>query len=122
MILSSHTRVPQRRILPEKIKKAQSLRNAGTQGRYNTAGIPDLLGSISNIASGGAQVSTDAGALYISERGSNAVEPSGNIYGNTFQLEMKASRYSQTYGSSDTVMPASADLLFGLYLGRPAEI
>ena len=98
------------------------MRNAGTPGRYNTAGIPDLLGSISNIASGGAQVSTDAGALYISERGSNAVEPSGNIYGNTFQLEMKASRYSQTYGSSDTVMPASADLLFGLYLGRPAEI
>ena len=94
------------------------MRNGGTLGRYNTAGIPDLLGSISNIASGGAQISTDAGALYISERGSNAVEPNGNIYGNTFQLEVKASRYSQTYGSSDTVMPASGDILFGLYLGR----
>ena len=38
------------------------------------------------------------------------------------QMEFDASLSNSEYGSSSTVMPASADMPVGIYLGRPAEV
>ena len=35
-------------------------------------------------------------------------------------LSIQASRSSSIFGTSDTVMPESVDMVAGLYLGRPA--
>lgn len=35
-------------------------------------------------------------------------------------IQMDASRSAVAYGSADTVMPASADIAVGIYLGRSA--
>ena len=37
-------------------------------------------------------------------------------------IAFDASWSSPVYSGSDTVMPASADTIFGLYLGRPTEV
>lgn len=37
-------------------------------------------------------------------------------------IVFSASKSNEHYGASDTIMPASADMTMGLYLGRPAEV
>ena len=37
-------------------------------------------------------------------------------------IDFLASRYSETYGASDTVMPASVDMKMGIYLGQTAQV
>ena len=43
----------------------------------------------------------------------------GSTYGG---ITIIASRSNQEYGAQPTVMPASADTLFGIYLGRASEV
>ena len=100
-------------------------------GRYNDAGAPEIAGGFWNLASydiGGsayAMGSADGAFYTIYKNASDAViyvkaDTTHNTSGDG--IGFMASRYASTYGASDTIMPASADLLFGLYLGRSAEI
>ena len=91
-------------------------KNAGT---WNAPGLPNLTGGITNIASGGEElsVSNSNSALYVSIRDINNKNP-GSAYGHTFQAQLDASRYNTIYGNSDTVMPPSINQPAILYLGR----
>ena len=37
-------------------------------------------------------------------------------------ISFYASRSNSVYGTQPTIMPASSDMLFGIYLGRPAKV
>ena len=90
------------------------LRNAGTSGKYNAAGLPDISGELY----GGTIFDVASGALrpaHSNEHGRDT----GGISGND-GFVFRASLSNPTYGAQSTVMPESADILCGLYLGRPA--
>ena len=91
------------------------LRNAGTQGKYNTPGMPDITGSI-NIVS---VFDGSVGAFSSAENNKNLNGTAGGIFGRNV-TNFEASRSNSEYGASDTIMPASADMTVGLYLGRSA--
>ena len=104
----------------------QSLRNAGTIGQYNDAGAPEIAGGFWNLASydvGGsahAMGSADGAFYTIYKKASDAViyvkaDATHNTSGDG--IGFMASRYASTYGASDTIMPASADIVVGIYLG-----
>lgn len=93
------------------------LRNAGTSGKYNAAGLPDINGSSYNVF---AHTHDESGALYneiIDDSGVNVVS---DAYYKLANIIIDASISSLIYGASDTVMPASTDVVVGLYLGRTA--
>lgn len=83
---------------------------SGDAGKYYEAGLPNLTGGISNIASGGENVSVSDSnsALYVSARGTNNKTP-GSAYGNTFHATLDASLSNTIYGNSTTVQPESHD-------------
>lgn len=83
---------------------------SGDAGKYYEAGLPNLTGGISNIASGGEtmSVSDSNSALYVSARGINSKIP-GSAYGNTFHATLDASLSNTIYGNSTTVQPESHD-------------
>lgn len=95
-------------------------KNAGT---WNAPGLPNLTGAISNIASGGGEISdsNSNSALYVSARGINSKNP-GSAYGHTFQAQLDASRCNTVHGNSDTVMPPSVNQPVVVYLGRAAQV
>ena len=94
------------------------MRNAGGAGRYNAAGLPGIEGSVGAWI----RMTEGTGAFY------TPTEQAGNIGNEEFvtltynapKTTFDASRCNEQYGSSDTVMPASADLSMGLYLGSLA--
>ena len=49
-----------------------------------------------------------------------AAEVSGFSQYQPYLIKTAGSRSSAIYGASDTVMPASVNMIFGLYLGRTA--
>ena len=102
------------------------LRNGGTIGRYNDAGAPEIAGGFWNLASydvGGsahAMGSADGAFYTIYKKASDAViyvkaDTTHNTSGDG--IGFMATRYASTYGASDTIMPASADIVVGIYLG-----
>lgn len=98
------------------------MRNAGILGKYNEPGIPDLTGNtdVGGFSNRIAQPSGVFQTTVLAEKTYFTIQPS-----ETFNLEVEnflASRSSSVFGASDTVMPASGDILFGLYLGCPAEV
>ena len=101
------------------------LRNAaGSPGKFNAAGLPEISGYVVNIT---AQVDYTSGlsvggAFAVPEQGETVTYSDKQVSTGHDGFTFKASRSSTRYGKSDTVMPASVDILFGLYLGRPAEI
>ena len=113
--------VPQRLVLPEKSKEAQPLRNRGTNGQYNAPGLPVMLGSFSLVWSNNWTFPSNgaAGCFYLSDVQPASAPPYNGSAGYNLasNVRIQASRSSSVYGSSSTVMPASADMNVGLYLG-----
>ena len=105
------------------------MRNTGTVGKYNVAGLPEILGvlqprTLENKVSGqaGAIVGA-AGAFALSVQGGGGNTASLVASGDSFtadSITLRASLSSSVYAASSTVMPASVDFVAGLYLGRTA--
>ena len=93
------------------------MRNAGTAGAYNAAGLPGLTGRTSlrsSVGFGGGA----AGVFKKTIDNSLIYEPSFEPKSNDMAwLEFDASGSSTIYSASTTVMPESADMSVGLYLG-----
>ena len=92
-------------------------------GRYNAPGMPDATGFFGwaswhafNFAQG-----VFSGLEATAERSivSNDVSEEALVYR---AAHFALSNGNTLYGASSTVMPASADITVGLYLGRAAEI
>ena len=109
------------------------LRNATIQaedgGKYNAPGLPNVVGSVKlqpddNAFSQGkvTALPLTSGALDATWGGYGHTSDIGFFPYNISGISVDASKASSVYGSSDTVMPASADMAVGLYLGRPAEV
>lgn len=62
---------------------------------------------------------TANGLFWLSNTNFIQAPPAGSTFGGA-ELHAEASRCSSIYGAQDTVMPASADLSMGLYLGSLA--
>ena len=94
------------------------MRNGDNVGAYNAPGIPDFTGGMGDVHVGA--VPSASGACRWSKTGS-CQELSINTgiwnYGN---FSVTGSLSHPVYGASSSVMPASADVFMGLYLGRPA--
>ena len=82
-----------------------------TPGTVKEAGLPDLTGDITNIASGGSTTSITTGGFAITQRAFNSVQTGGINNGHTFQTNFSASRSNPIYGASDTVQPPALTLL-----------
>ena len=87
-------------------------------GKYISPGIPDFTGGMDDIHTG---VYPDAnGACRWYQLGNFQDGPVGTgtwCYGN---FSVTGSLSHPVYGASDSVMPASVDVVVGLYLGRSA--
>ena len=98
------------------------LRNAGSIGKYNVPGAPQIGGSISDIYGGASMHSVvPTGCFkqsYTYSVDARTTTPGVVLYG--LNIRCAASDSSPCYGASDTIIPASADLSMGLYLGTPA--
>ena len=108
------------------------MRNGGTPGKFNAAGLPDI--EISFVSRPQAQ--NDAGALFGAIvqplTGCTLQSQSSDWEGATLTMAStrergdifsgKASLSNSIYSSASTVMPASTDISSGIYLGRPAEV
>ncbi len=95
------------------------LRNGGMIGQYNEAGLPNIMGAWSNVWTLTGAVQSGA-IVGISGEYSNSLPPGSVATVTSYTVD--ASRSSAIYGANSTVMPASADMVISLYLGRPAEI
>ena len=93
------------------------LRNGGTAGQYNSAGMPELEG---RMYAGTYNDYTTSGAFY-TQGFPHLIHTlsEGSIFGGE-NFYFKASRYNDIFGSCNTIMPASVDVVVGLYLGRTA--
>ena len=91
----------------------------GDDGKYNTPGLPGIAGTFT----GGSPEDGDHAS-------SGAFQPTGQAGhaglqgGNTARgvISFLPSLSSPIYAASNTVMPASADMPVGIYLGRSAEV
>lgn len=93
------------------------LRNAGSNGKYNVAGVPNASG----YADGYTWWKSSYGVIALSNASSDAPTiTSGAIGYHSFSIDL--SRQSDIFGMSNTVMPESVDTLCSIYLGRPAEV
>ncbi|EEO26978.1 phage tail protein [Oxalobacter paraformigenes] len=95
--------------LPDMI--GQFAEGSATPGAVKEAGLPNIIGSISNVASGGANASSASGALSIAARSNNNMTPGSSAYGHTFALAINASDFNPIYGKSNTVQPPALTLL-----------
>ena len=93
------------------------LRNGGSNGKYNVAGMPNASG----YADGYTWWKSSHGVIELSNASSDAPTiNSGAIGYHSFSIDL--SRQSDIFGMSNTVMPESVDTLCSIYLGRPAEV
>lgn len=84
-----------------------------TPGTVKEAGLPDLTGDITNIASGGLTTSITTGGFAVTQRAFNSVQTGPNN-GHTFQIHFSASRVNPIYGASDTVQPPALTVCYGI--------
>ena len=108
------------------------LRNAGTMGKYNAAGLPDLYGSYvptmyTENGNTGVRlgIRDETTGVFRREALSDLVSSFINAIHNELSgvpsvLTFSARGYNGIYGAASTVIPASADIAIGLYLGRMA--
>ena len=102
-------------------------------GAYNNTGLPGIVGNFYNLVTNNPasvpQMGNAHGCFYTPAQGVSA----GNITGIASSaaialaetgdgIQMDASRSNSEYGKQPTVMPASADMPVGIYLGCSAEI
>ena len=96
----------------------------GTNGKCNAPGLPEMLGSFSLVWSNNWTFPSNgaAGCFYLSDVQPASTPPYNGSAGYNLasNVRIQASRSSSVYGASSTVMPASADVSMGLYLGRLA--
>ena len=93
------------------------LRNGGTVGKFNVAGLPNIAGGLGNTHTS-TLTPGDTGALYWAStyKAINSILTTESLYPSLLSID--ASRSSDKYGKSDTVMPESTNILYGLYLGK----
>ena len=101
----------------------QPLRNGETPrdiGRYNVPGLPGLTGysDVAGYSVKGYDPTGVFGTNISIEDVGVSTYPSDDS--NTEVITFDAGRVNSCYGASDTVMPASVDMVTGLYLGRTA--
>ena len=108
------------------------MRNAGTPGKYNAPGMPDAQGACypAIIPSNGSlqllPIESPSGVF----SGATTSEQARGMFSTTgadstkysLGIKLALSNGSDFYGAADTVMPASADITVGIYLGRSAKI
>ena len=94
------------------------MRNGETAGKFNTAGLPGITGSVGAWI----RMTKGTGAFYTpTARAANvSYEDFVTVEDNADQTSFDASRCNAEYGAQPTVMPASADMVYGIYLGSPA--
>ena len=100
------------------------MRNAGTAGRYNVAGLPDIIGELGSDWNTWSKESliwpsgTPGVFQKAAKEGNNvsAVEAPKLVTGRNY-IQFIAHLSNSIFGSSYTVMPASADIIIGIYLG-----
>lgn len=97
------------------------MRNGGTPGHYNAPGLPGATGFVGwaswhafNFAQG---VFSGVAATAEQSIASDLLIQELLIY-RAAKFDLSSS--NAIFGNSDTVMPSSADLAVGLYLGRTA--
>ena len=89
-----------------------------TAGRFNAAGLPGITGTVGAWV----RMTQGTGAFYTpTEKAANVnLEDYAMVENNAAGTTFDASRCSSIYSASDTVMPASSDIITGIYLGRSA--
>jgi len=118
------------------IKILLPLRNGDTIGKYSPASAPNISGAFYDLAVG-ADLDT-SGALTMGQgRGAFYAPPTLHPLKNSSVqkatarttinaegdgLEFSAARSSPVYGRAATVMPESAEVTVGIYLGRASEV
>ena len=109
------------------------LRNSGSVGKYNIPGMPNIAGGFWDLLSSSGvsdvvytTMGNAGGAFYVPYHSSGndvaTITTNGKKVSDKDGIGLDASRSNSEYGAQSTVMPASADMIFGLYLGRQAEI
>ncbi len=88
-------------------------------GKYNKPGLPDITGG---VHTGGGSNDGFTGAFYGQDISLIAGQHPTSVPINSSNFHFAASRATQTYGASDTVMPASVETPVALYLGRSTEV
>lgn len=83
-------------------------------GQHNEAGIPEIVAAANVLI--GYENRRFNGSFYESWNNMNGMLGTSSTMGGV-SFGFKASLSSPRYGSSDTVMPESADIAIGLYLG-----
>ena len=89
-------------------------------GAYNTAGLPNLSGYGDFVVESG---ETDAATgMWVKqiEAQNTAMQTITSAGRTVATFSLDASRSNSEYGAQSTVMPASADMAVGIYLGRSA--
>lgn len=98
------------------------MRNAGTNGKYNSSGLPNITGHLQGGDTSGITVwahALDEGAL-VSVRNTKSYAAPAEQVPEYYDVSLDASLSNAIYGASATVMPDSADMTVGIYLGRTA--
>lgn len=95
------------------------LRNAGTAGRYNTPSLPNATG-YSNGSTDNRKSTSATGVFYDAYLVADnlAYATYDNLQNKLSVPGIDLSKANSIFGASDTVMPASVDMVAGLYLGR----
>ena len=106
------------------------MRNSGTAGHYNHAGRPNVQGMVQIgalddftypiAASLPTRPFYTVSSRIVSYSTGTADAGEGRVNGSA--IGFNVSQVDITAGKSNTIMPESADTLYGLYLGRPAEV
>ena len=89
---------------------------ASLQGTVNIAGLPEIVAKYD--AAGAPNWINPTGAVWFS--GNTARYPQDEATAGKLPViwNFNASRCSEVYGSSDTVMPVSVNISIAIYLGR----
>lgn len=107
------------------------MRNAGSAGKYNIPGMPNIAGGFWDLLSSSGvsdvvytTMGNAGGAFYVPYHSSGndvaTITTNGKKVSDKDGIGLDASRSNSEYGAQSTVMPASADMVVGLYLGSPA--
>ena len=98
----------------------QVLRNGETIGKYNAPGAPNITGclAVNRLSTGG--IFQQSGAVGMDQSDTYGSPPDVGTEGNNYSITINASLSNSEYGAQPTVMPASADILVAVYLGRSA--
>ena len=101
-------------------------------GKYNAAGLPDLYGSYvptmyTENGNTGVRlgVRDEPAGVFHRDTSSDKVSSFMSVIHNELSgtpsvLTFSARGYNGIYGAASTVIPASADIAIGMYLGRPS--